>query len=86
MIPKNLERMRSEQLKTLRSVVEFYEKQIHEKLDERNFLMARSWYAELSGAYMLAQRLGLEEPDCWKRQNALFKVIQTAEFGPRREE
>lgn len=87
MIPKNLEaQMRSTQLEKLHDLVAFYEKQIRKSLDQRNFRLARSWHDSLTGAYMLAQRLGLEEPDHRDREEMWFERIQTAEFGPRREE
>lgn len=87
MISKNLEvQTRNAQLEQLHDQVAFFERQIRESLDQRNFRLARSWHASLTGAYMLAQRLGLEEPDHRDRENALFERIQTAQFGPRREE
>ena len=87
MIPKNMEpQTRSAQLETLHNLVAFYEGQIRKSLAEQNFRLARSWHASLSGAYMLAKRLGLEEPDHRDRENMWFECIQAAEFGPRREE
>ena len=87
MISKNLEvQTRNAQLGQLHDQVAFFERQIRESLDQRNFRLARSWHASLSGAYMLAKRLGLEEPDHRDRENALFERIQTAQFGPRRKE
>ena len=41
---------------------------------------------ELTGAYMLAKRLGLEEPDHQAREAEWFERIQTAQFGPRGKE
>lgn len=79
-------KMRNAQLEKLHDQVAFFERQIRKCLDERNFRLARSWHDSLSGAYMLAQRLGLEEPDHRDRENMWFERIQTAEFGPRREE
>ena len=87
MIPENLEvHTRNTQLEQLQDLVAFFEKQIGKSLEEKNFRLARSWHASLTGAYMLAQRLGLEEPDHRDRENALFERIQTAQFGPRRKE
>lgn len=87
MIPKDLKaQTRSAQLEALHNLVAFFEQQIGKSLEEKNFRLARSWHASLTGAYMLAQRLGLEEPDHRDRENALFERIQTAQFGPRREE
>ena len=84
MISKNLvPQTRSTRLEKLHDLVAFYEKQICESLDQRNFRLARSWHASLSGAYMLAKRLGLEEPDHRDRENMWFERIQTAQFGPR---
>lgn len=87
MISKNLEvQTRNAQLEQLHDQVAFFERQIRESLDQRNFRLARSWHASLSGAYMLAKRLGLEEPDHRDRENMWFECIQAAEFGPRRKE
>ena len=87
MISKNLEvQTRNVQLEQLHDQVAFFERQIRESLDQRNFRLARSWHASLSGAYMLAKRLGLEEPDHRDRENMWFECIQAAEFGPCREE
>ena len=87
MIPTNLEaQTRSAHLEKLHGLVAFFEQQIGKSLEEKNFRLARSWHASLTGAYMLAQRLGLEEPDHWDREKALFERIQTAKFGPRRKE
>lgn len=87
MISKNLEpQTRSTQLEKLHDLVAFYEKQICESLDQRNFRLARSWHASLTGAYMLAKRLGLEEPDHQAREAEWFERIQTAQFGPRGKE
>ena len=84
MIPKNLEaQMRSAQLEQLHNQVAFFEREIRRNLEQRNFRLARSWHASLSGAYMLAKRLGLEEPDHRDRENMWFERIQTAQFGPR---
>ena len=82
MIPKNLEaQMRSAQLETLHNLVAFYEGQIRKSLAEQNFRLARSWHASLSGAYMLAKRLGLEEPDHRDREEMWSERIRTARFG-----
>lgn len=87
MISKNLEvQTRIAQLEQLHDQVAFFERQIRESLDQRNFRLARSWHASLSGAYMLAKRLGLEEPDHQARETELFERIQTAQFGPHRKE
>ena len=87
MIPENLEvHTRNTQLEQLHDLVAFFEKQIGKSLEERNFRLARSWHASLTGAYMLAKRLGLEEPDHRDRENMWYECIQAAEFGPRREE
>ena len=87
MIPKNMEpQTRSAQLETLHNLVAFYEGQIRKSLVEKNFRLAWSWHDSLSGAYMLAKRLGLEEPDHQARETELFERIQTAQFGPRRKE
>ena len=87
MIPKKLEtQMRSAQLEQLHNQVAFFEREIRRSLEQRNFRLARSWHASLSGAYMLAKRLGLEEPDHRDRENMWFECIQAAEFGPRRKE
>ena len=87
MIPTNLEaQTRSAHLEKLHGLVAFFEQQIGKSLEERNFRLARSWHASLSGAYMLAKRLGLEEPDHRDRENMWFECIQAAEFGPRRKE
>ena len=87
MIPTNLEaQTRSAHLEKLHNLVAFFEQQIGKSLEEKNFRLARSWHASLTGAYMLAQRLGLEEPDHHDREEMWFERIQTAEFGPRREE
>ena len=87
MIPKNMEpQTRSAQLETLHNLVAFFEKQIGKSLEERNFRLARSWHASLTGAYMLAKRLGLEEPDHQAREAEWFERIQTAQFGPRGKE
>ena len=86
MIPQNFEaQMRNAQLEQLHNQVAFFEREILRSLEQRNFHLARSWHASLSGAYMLAQRLGLEEPDHRDRENMWFERIQTAQFGPRRE-
>ena len=87
MIPKKLEtQMRSAQLEQLHNQVAFFEREIRRSLEQRNFRLARSWHASLSGAYMLAKRLGLEEPDHRDRETMWFERIQAAEFGPRRKE
>ena len=87
MIPKDLEvQTRSAQLENLHNLVAFYEGQIRKSLAEQNFRLAWSWHDSLSGAYTLARWLGLEEPDHRDRENMWFERIQTAEFGPRREE
>lgn len=87
MIPKNMEpQTRSAQLETLHNLVAFYEGQIRKSLVEKNFRLARSWHASLTGAYMLAKRLGLEEPDHQAREAEWFERIQTAQFGPRGKE
>ncbi len=87
MIPKNMEpQTRSAQLETLHNLVAFYEGQIRKSLEEKNFRLARSWHASLTGAYMLAKRLGLEEPDHQAREAEWFERIQTAQFGPRGKE
>ena len=87
MISKNLEvQTRNAQLEQLHDQVAFFERQIRESLDQRNFRLARSWHASLTGAYMLAKRLGLEEPDHQAREAEWFERIQTAQFGPRGKE
>lgn len=87
MIPKNMEpQTRSAQLAELHNLVTFFEEQIGKSLEERNFRLARSWHASLTGAYMLAKRLGLEEPDHQAREAEWFERIQTAQFGPRGKE
>jgi len=87
MIPENLEvHTRNTQLEQLHDLVAFFEKQIGKSLEERNFRLARSWHASLTGAYMLAKRLGLEEPDHQAREAEWFERIQTAQFGPRGKE
>ena len=83
MSQKNLDvQARSAQLEKLHNLVAFFETQIGENLEKRNFQLARSWYASLSGAYLLAELLGLEEPDHKAREGAWFQRIQTAQFGP----
>ena len=87
MIPTNLEaQTRSAHLEKLHGLVAFFEQQIGKSLEERNFRLARSWHASLTGAYMLAKRLGLEEPDHQAREAEWFERIQTAQFGPRGKE
>lgn len=87
MIPKNMEpQTRSTQLETLHNLVAFYEGQIRKSLEEKNFRLAWSWHDSLSGAYMLARWLGLEEPDHQAREAEWFERIQTAQFGPRGKE
>ena len=87
MIPKNMEpQTRSAQLETLHNLVAFYEGQIRKSLEEKNFRLARSWHASLTGAYMLAKRLGLEDPDHQAREAEWFERIQTAQLGPRGKE
>lgn len=83
MSQKNLDvQARSAQLEKLHNLVAFYEGQIRKSLEEKNFRLARSWHASLSGAYQLAKWLGLEEPDHEARERAWFQRIQTAQFGP----
>lgn len=87
MIPENLEvHTRNTQLEQLHDQVAFFEQQMRKNLDEGNFRLARSWHASLTGAYMLAKRLGLEEPDHQAREAEWFECIQTAQFGPRGKE
>ena len=82
MISKNLEvQTRNVQLEQLHDQVAFFERQIRESLDQRNFRLARSWHASLSGAYMLARWLGLEEPDHRDREEMWSERIRTARFG-----
>ena len=82
MIPKDFEA----QLAALHDLVDFFEKQILQSLDQKNFWLAWSWYDSLSGAYMLAGRLGLEGPEYFDREKAWSERIRTAQFGPRRKE
>ena len=87
MIPENLEvHTRNTQLEQLHDQVAFFEQQMRKYLVEGNFRLARSWHASLTGAYMLAKRLGLEEPDHQAREAEWFERIQTAQFGPRGKE
>ena len=87
MIPKNLEaQTRSTQLETLHNLIAFFENQIGKSLVEKNFRLAWSWHDSLSGAYMLARWLGLEEPDHHDREAMWSERIRTAQFGPRCEE
>lgn len=82
MIPKNMEpQTRSAQLETLHNLVAFYEGQIRKSLVEKNFRLAWSWHDSLSGAYMLAKWLGLEEPDHRDREEMWSERIRTARFG-----
>lgn len=82
MIPKNMEpQTRSAQLETLHNLVAFYEGQIRKSLVEKNFRLAWSWLDRLSGAYMLAKWLGLEEPDHRDREEMWSERIRTARFG-----
>ena len=83
MSQKNLDvQARSAQLEKLHNLVAFFETQIGKNLEKKNFQLARSWHASLFGAYLLAERLGLEEPDHEARERAWFQRIQTAQFGP----
>lgn len=87
MLPKNLEsQTRNNHMETLHSLVKFYEGQIRKSLAEEDFRMARSWHENLSGAYMLASWLGLEEPDHHDREDMWDERIRTAQFGPRGKE
>ena len=82
MIPENLEvHTRNTQLEQLHDQVAFFEQQMRKNLDEGNFRLARSWHASLTGAYMLAKRLGLEEPDHRDREEMWSERIRTARFG-----
>ena len=82
MIPENLEvHTRNTQLEQLQDLVAFFEQQIGKSLEERNFRLARSWHASLTGAYMLAKWLGLEEPDHRDREEMWSERIRTARFG-----
>lgn len=87
MIPKNLEvQTRSAQLENLHGLVAFFETQIGKSLEEKNFRLAWSWHDSLSGAYMLARWLGLEESDHRDREDMWSERIRTAQFGPRGKE
>lgn len=77
---------RDAQLETLHNLVTFCERLIQKSLAERSFRLAWSWHDSLSGAYMLARWLGLEEPDHRDREEMWSERIRTAHFGPRREE
>ena len=85
MIPTNLEaQTRSAHLEKLHGLVAFFEQQIGKSLEEKDFRLARSWHASLTGAYMLAKRLGLEEPDHRGREDMWSERIRTATMGLRR--
>lgn len=73
---------REAQLERLHNLVAFYEGQIQKSLTEQNFRLAWSWHDSLSGVYMLAKWLGLEEPDHRDREKMWFERIKTAQFGP----
>ena len=82
MIPTNLEaQTRSAHLEKLHGLVAFFEQQIGKSLEEKNFRLAWSWHDSLSGAYMLARWLGLEEPDHRDREEMWSERIRTARFG-----
>ena len=82
MLPKDFEAQFAE----LNDLVDFFERQICKSLKENNRQLAWSWYDSLSGAYMLAWRLGLAGPERFDRERAWSERIRTAQFGPRREE
>lgn len=76
---------KKDRLKAFNNSISLYDCLIEKSLSELDFTSARNWYAEMRGAFLLAEALKLvDSAESHKIQDEWFQRIQDAQFGSRR--
>ena len=71
---------KSDSRETFDWTIAFYEDRIKDYIGKNDFVIARNFYHEMTGASYLASRLGIID-DMTDHNNAWFQRIQEAQFG-----